>query len=121
MQMTRRELIGLCLAFPDAYEDYPFDDIPGAPDSWTVMRHRENRKSFALIYERGGLRINLKCEPMRGGLLRQTYRGVTAGYHMNKEHWVTAEPDSDLPADELRAMIRESWELTQPRPRRQRT
>lgn len=118
--MTRRELIDFCLAFPDACEDYPFDEIPGAPGSWAVMRHRDNRRSFALIYERGGLCVNLKCEPMHGGFLRQAYRGVTAGYHMNKEHWITVRPDSDVPAGELRAMIWESWELTQPRARRSR-
>jgi len=51
--MTRQELIDLCLTFPGAYEDYPFDDITD-PGKWAVMRHQGNRKSFVLIYERGG-------------------------------------------------------------------
>ena len=56
--MTRRELIDLCLSYPGSYEDYPFDDYTnavGGGTSWTVMRHRRNRKSFALIFERDGL------------------------------------------------------------------
>ena len=51
--MTRQDLIDFYLTFPDAYEDFPFDDITDAR-AWTVMRHKENKKSFALIYERHG-------------------------------------------------------------------
>ena len=44
------------------------------------MRHQLNQKSFALIYERDGLCVNLKCDPRAGpDFLRQMYRGVDAG------------------------------------------
>ena len=121
--MTRRELIALCLSFPDAYEDYPFSDGNGADGAWTVMRHRSNKKSFALIYERGGLCVNLKCSPMRAELLRQVYEGVTPGYHMNKEHWNTVRLDSDVPEEELLGMLSHSYDLTAPgkSPRRKKT
>ena len=80
--MTRRELAELCLAFPDSYEDAPFHD-----PNWTVIRHRSNRKCFAMIYERGGnLCINLKCDPMRADFLCKVYEGIDPGYHMNKQH-----------------------------------
>lgn len=60
--MTRRELIDYCLSLPLAYEDYPFDDVVD-DGAWTVMRHKANKKSFALIYERHGkLCVNLKCD-----------------------------------------------------------
>jgi predicted DNA-binding protein (MmcQ/YjbR family) len=110
--MTRRELIEYCLTYPDAFEDYPFDDGPDASGAWTVMRHRLNKKSFAFIYERGGLCINLKCEPLRADFLRRLYAGVTPAFHMNKEHWNTVRPDSDVPEDELYAMIEHSHRLT---------
>lgn len=111
--MTRAELLGLCLALPDAYEDCPFDD-----PNWTVARHRSNRKIFAMVYDRENrLCINLKCEPMQAQFLRTVYAGVSPGYHMNKEHWNTVLPDSDVPPDELRAMIQESYELTRPKRR----
>lgn len=113
--MTRRELIDLCLTFSDAYEDYPFDDFPDDPAAWTVMRHVSNKKSFALIYDRGGLQINLKCEPLRADLLRQLYEGVTPAYHMNKMHWNTVVPGSDVGADELYGMIEHSYDLTAPK------
>ena len=119
--VTRRELIDLCLAYPGSYEDYPFDGIPnnGAEgDSWAVIRHRGNRKSFALIFERGGLCVNLKCEPMRADFLRSAFlEGVTPAYHMNKAHWNTVRPDL-IPREDLEDMIAHSYELTRPKVRR---
>lgn len=112
--MTRRELIDYCLTYTDAYEDYPFDDISDA-GAWTVMRHRLNKKGFAFIYEREGLCINLKCEPLRADFLRQLYAGVTPAYHMNKVHWNTVCINADVPAEDLYGMIEHSWQLTLPK------
>jgi len=113
--MTRRELIELCLGFADAYEDYPFGDITADPDTWTVMRHRENKKSFALIFERGGLCVNLKCEPLTAQFLREQYEAVSPAYHMNKVHWNTVCVNGDVSEEELYGMIEDSWLLTRPK------
>ena len=117
--MTRRELIDLCLTRPGSYEDYPFDDIGASGaggGSWAVIRHRGNKKSFALIFERDGLCVNLKCEPMRADFLRDAFPGaVTPAYHMNKEHWNSVYPDR-VPREELEEMIDRSFELTRPKP-----
>ena len=111
--MTRRELIEFCLGFSDAYEDYPFDEDTASPQAWTAIRHRSNKKVFALIYERSGLCINLKCDPMMADLLRRAFEGVAPAYHMNKVHWNTVRPDSDVPQDKLFDMILDSYMLTQ--------
>ena len=113
--MTRRELIDYCLTYPDAYEDYPFDSSPEEAGSWTVMRHRLNKKSFAFIYERQGLCLNLKCEPMRADFLRRVYQGVTPAYHMNKVHWNTVRIGSDVPEEEALSLIEHSYQLTAPK------
>ena len=121
--MTRRELIELCLSYPGSYEDYPFDDDTNAGagssgTSWTVMRHRGNRKSFALIFERDGLCVNLKCEPMCADFLRGAFpAAVTPAFHMNKEHWNTVRPDL-VSREDLEAMIDRSYELTKPKAKR---
>jgi predicted DNA-binding protein (MmcQ/YjbR family) len=111
--VNRREWIDYCLTLPDVYEDYPFDD-PKDPHAWAVMRHTGNRKSFALIYERNGLCLNLKCDPLRADFLRGYYKGVTPGYHMNKRHWNTVQLNADVPDEEVRDLIAHSYELTRP-------
>lgn len=107
---VRRHWIAFCLSFPGAYEDYPFSD-----SNWTVMRHRENRRTFALVYDREGLvRINVKCDPMQAEFFRQVYPSVTPGYHMNKTHWNTLTLDGSIPDRELQGMIADSFHLTLP-------
>ncbi|GHU75581.1 hypothetical protein FACS1894188_06750 [Clostridia bacterium] len=116
--MTRRELIEYCLTFPLAYEDYPFDDITD-DGAWAVMRHGDNKKSFALIYERNEkLCANLKCDPFEADFLRQVFEGVTLAYHMNKTHWNTVIIGSDVPEDELKRMIERSYDLVKPKARK---
>ena len=41
---TRQEAIQYCHSFKDVYEDYPFHD-----DNWCVMRHKKNKKTYAVI------------------------------------------------------------------------
>lgn len=113
--MTRRELIEYCLTYPDAYEDYPFDERADAPDAWTVLRHGLNKKSFAFVYERDGLCVNLKCEPEQADFFRKVYTGVAPAYHMNKQHWNTVHLNSDVPWDKLRDLIEQSYRLTMPK------
>ncbi|MDR0381694.1 MAG: MmcQ/YjbR family DNA-binding protein [Oscillospiraceae bacterium] len=116
--MTRQEIIDYCLTFPAAYEDYPFDSIAD-PGAWAVMRHRTNRKSFALVYERNGkLCVNLKCDPLEADFLRQAFEGVTPGWHMNKEHWNTVVIGSDVPDEEIKRQIESSYDLIRPKVKR---
>jgi predicted DNA-binding protein (MmcQ/YjbR family) len=97
------------------YEDYPFDEVADE-NATAVLRHKANRKSFALIMRhQGRLYLNLKCEPMEAEFLRRVYSGVLPGYHMNKTHWNTIVIGGDVPRDEMVRMIRCSYELTKPK------
>jgi len=116
--MTRQELIEYCLTLPGAYEDYPFENITD-PGRWTVMRHRVNKKGFAHIYERNGnLCVNLKCIPIEADYLRQIFVAVTPAFHMNKIHWNTVTLGGDVPEDELKRMVSNSYDLVKPKVRK---
>jgi predicted DNA-binding protein (MmcQ/YjbR family) len=113
--MTRRELINICLEYPDAYEDYPFDDVI-TDYAWTVMRHRGNKKAFAFICQRDGrVRANLKCDPFESDFLRQAFKDIIPAYHMNKTHWNTVVPDGDVPRELFLDLITKSYRLTNPK------
>ena len=118
--MTRQDIIGYCLTFPGAYEDYPFDEVAD-DNATTVMRHKGNKKSFALIMRHNGeLYLNLKCEPLEADFLRQIYKGVIPGFHMNKTHWNTIVIGSDVPKEEIKRQIRMSYDLIRPKVRKGR-
>ena len=91
--LTRAEAVAACSALPDVFEDYPFHD-----PNWTVMRHRSNKKTFALIFEREGrIWINLKAQPEWVRFWQGTYTAVVPAYHMNKEHWFSVILDGTIP------------------------
>ena len=113
--MNRKQLIDYCLTYPGAFEDYPFDEY------WTCIRHSGNKKTFAFIYVRNGnLCINLKCNPIKADFLRQIYKSLTAGYHMNKEHWNTVIIGGDVPDTELFGLIQHSYDLIKPKMKKKR-
>lgn len=98
---TRQEAIQYCHSFQDVYEDYPFHD-----DNWCVMRHKENKKTFALIYDKDGyVWINVKCNPEWREFWKNAFESVVPAYHMNKTHWNSIILDASVPDKDIRRMI----------------
>ncbi len=108
--MTQQELREYLLTFVDAEEYNPFDD------AGPIYRHKSNGKWFAFFAVLQGTHcIILKCEPLEADFLRQTYQGVTPGWHMNKTHWNTVALNADVPPEEIKNMARMSFLLTMPK------
>jgi predicted DNA-binding protein (MmcQ/YjbR family) len=105
----RKALIEYCLTFAGAYEDYPFDDETAA------LRHRGNRRIFALFLQHGDRALlNLKTEPFKALYWRNEFPAVLPGYHMNKVHWNSVVLDGTVPDAAVREMIADSYDLTRP-------
>lgn len=116
--MDRHELeryIGECYG---AEGEFPWPGKPG----YEVFRHPDNRKWFAAIMgiprERLGLAdegqidvVNLKCDPLLAGELRQR-PGIFPAYHMDKGHWITVALDGSVRRDELELLLEMSYDLT---------
>ncbi len=104
----KKEAIAYCLTLEDAYEDYPFHD-----PNWCVIRHKNNQKVFAWIFDRNGhVWINVKCDPRWRDFWREAFPSVIPAYHLNKEHWNSIILDGTVPKEEIRRMIAESYDLT---------
>lgn len=104
MAMSTAELRAAVMALPAATEDFPF-----GPDTAV---YRVGGKMFALIsLDEASARINLKCDPDRAINLRELWRAVSPGYHMNKRHWNTVEAGLDLPDEAITELIAHSYAL----------
>lgn len=103
--VTARALRKLCLSFPGAYEDFPFDREHSV--------FRVEQKMFALsALGREPLKVNLKCEPELAESLRASYPDAIApGWHMNKRHWNTVHCDGTLSDAMIRDMVEDSYDL----------
>lgn len=106
--MTDKSLIVETItSLPGVVLDYPFGD-----DVAVYKLGDEKGKMFALIQENTDpVRLSLKCDPTLAELLREKYDTVLAGYHLNKKHWNTIICTGQVPEDELRDLIRHSYEL----------
>lgn len=102
--MTFAELRTYLLSRPEALEDFPF-----GPDAYVF---KVQGKMFALLYEKNGTAcVNLKCDPHQAQQLRDVFRSVLPGYHMNKTHWNTVQLGGDVPASELERQVDHSYAL----------
>jgi predicted DNA-binding protein (MmcQ/YjbR family) len=54
--------------------------------------------------------VTLKCDPERARQLREQYRSVVPGYHVNKRLWNTITLDGDVPDDDLLDLVHHSYE-----------
>jgi len=102
--MDLPDLIELCLSLPGVEETTPF-----GPDE---LVYKVGGKLFALtVPEDFPSTVNLKCDPRRAVELRDEYKGIQPGYHMNKKHWNTITLDGSVPAKLLRELVRHSYDL----------
>lgn len=113
---SRKEITACCLKLDGVYEDHPFSD-----PNWTVIRHKENQKVFAWIFERDGhIWLNVKCDPEWREFWREAFPSVLPAYHLNKNHWNSIILDGTVPDGEIRRMIGESYDLTAPKKKAER-
>ena len=122
--MTRAELTRCIFDTYGVEPDYPFH----GDDTSAVFRHSGNRKWFALVMnipaQKLGLPtdaridiVNMKCDPLLIGSFRGL-PGLFPAYHMNRENWITAALDGNVPAETIELLLDVSYELTKPKPRR---
>jgi predicted DNA-binding protein (MmcQ/YjbR family) len=98
--MTYDEVMAVCLSFPGAWEDMPWEDdvvVKAGP------------KVFAFP---GGEGVTLKVDPETGDSLRATYpAAISSPPYLSKRHWVRIALDGTVPDDELRELLADSYRL----------
>ena len=102
--MKKEKVRNYFLSCPESYEDFPFGE--------EITIFKVKNKWFGLLVEReGNPQINLKCDPDEALILRDLFKSVLPGYHMNKKHWNTVILDGSIPEKEIEAMIYSSYVL----------
>lgn len=102
--MSHTEVKEYLLGFPNVSLDYPFGE--------DVAVYKVNDKMFALVREKKEpIQLSLKCDPLLAETLRARYETVLPGYHLNKKHWNTIVLTGQLSWDEIKDLIRHSYDL----------
>ena len=104
--MSPQAVKALCESFPSARFEFKIE--------WETEVALVTDKLFAIHgFDKENYRIlTLKAKPEDGEYLRQNYENIiTAGYHMNKRHWISVRLD-EINDDELaRKLARDSYTL----------
>jgi predicted DNA-binding protein (MmcQ/YjbR family) len=101
--MTPDELAAVLAGMPHATVEEPFAE--GVPV------YKVAGKVFAIFQQHASQPdVTLKCDPERARQLREQYRSVVAGYHVNKRLWNTITLDGDVPDDDLLDLVHHSYE-----------
>ena len=102
--MELPDVIDHCLKLPGAEETQPF-----GPEA---LVYKVCGKMFAVTSpEDFPASINLKCDPERAIELRDEYKGIKPGWHMNKKHWNTVVLDGTVPPKLVRELVEHSYQL----------
>lgn len=99
--MNVEEIREYCLTKKGVSESFPFNE--------TTLVFKVI-KIFCLL----GLdnsRVSLKNDPEKNIDLRAHYPAIYGGYHLNKQHWNTVELNGTVPANVIKEMIDESYDL----------
>ena len=116
--MNKEQLLQFISERYSVDEEHPWEKYP----EYSVFRHRNNKKWFALIMSipksRLGLKenemidiLNVKCNPILIGSLRKE-RGFFPAYHMNKTNWITIALDGSADDEKIKWLLDMSFELT---------
>jgi predicted DNA-binding protein (MmcQ/YjbR family) len=60
------------------------------------------------------LKVSVKCDPALAEALRNDYEAVAPGWHLNKRHWITVTVGGDLPDQQVRDLVEDSYDLVKP-------
>lgn len=103
--------------------EFLFAKYPG----FAVLRH-PNKKWYGVIMDlprhKLGLpgegmvdALNVKCDPLLSGALRQQ-PGILPGYHMNKESWITILLDGTVDMTQIGILLDMSYEMIGQKPKK---
>lgn len=94
-----------CLSFNGVSEDFPFDNK-------TTVAFKVMEKIFAIADTDKFSDISLKCDPVKAAMLRDLYKDVQPGQHMDdKRHWNTVDVQGDLDDELIKEWIKDSYSL----------
>jgi predicted DNA-binding protein (MmcQ/YjbR family) len=101
--MDGRAVLAWCRRQPGGTEETPF-----GPDT---LVFKVGGRMFAAVASVDPDSVTLKADPDLAEFLREQYRSVRPGYHMNKRHWITVALDGSVPTDVVRQLLEQSYAL----------
>lgn len=107
--MNIEEFREYCLSLPYVTEATPFEKF--SRGRYTILVFYINSHMFCYFNVDDFSNITIKCNPAEMEVLKEKYHAVGEPFNGDKRYWISVQPDSDLPDDMLRELVRKSYEI----------
>lgn len=108
--MNIEDFRNYCLSFKGAHDKMPFDKAKTQYDK-NLMTFSVMDKWFCFVNIDVFDFCDLKCDPEKSKDLQEQYEGITSGYHMNKDHWISVYFHKDVPEQKIKELVKDSYNL----------
>jgi len=107
--MNVEEFRDYCLSLPDVTEATPFEKF--SRGKYTILVFYINSHIFCYFNIDEFSNITIKCDPTKIVELKEMYHAVSEPFNGNKRYWISVQPNLDLSDEDLKALVRQSYEI----------
>jgi len=106
--MNIEEFREFCLSLPYSSEKLPFQAFRGAQ---SILAFYVQGRIFGFFDIDRFNACTIKCNPNQIDELKARYMAVGAPYNMSPKHWISIRFDDDMPDDEIKRWVRNSYNI----------
>ena len=107
--MNVEEFRDYCLSLPDVTEATPFEKF--SRGKYTILVFYINSHMFCYFNIDEFSNITIKCDPTKIVELKEMYQAVCEPFNGDKRYWISVQPNLDLSDEDLKALVRQSYEI----------
>lgn len=111
--MNIEEFRTYCLSFPGSTEKMPFEKFFHGKHSFLAFY--VNKKMFCYFDIDKFDCCTIKCPPEEIENLTEIYDSVSRPYNCNPKYWISIKFNEDMPDDEIKHLVRQSYEIVNKR------
>lgn len=108
LAMNIEEFREFCLSLPGSSEKMPFQAFRAAQ---SVLVFYVGGRIFCFLDIDRFDACTVKCDPDRIDELKARYNAVDAPYNMSPRHWISIRFNDDMPDEEIKRWVRNSYDI----------
>ena len=107
--MNIEEFRYYCLSLPGVTEATPFEKF--SRGRFTILVFYVGGHMFCYFNIDDFKFVTIKCKPEQMTELKERHQAIGEPFNGDKRYWISVEVNGDVNDDELRALVRQSYEL----------
>ena len=124
--MNIEEFREYCLSLPDATEATPFEKFSkgrffaerSGKAERTILVFYVNSHMFCYFNVDDFSNITIKCDSSEMAEMKERYQAIGEPFNGDKRYWISVQPNLYLPDEELKGLVRKSYEIVKSKNKR---